>query len=410
MSINDQFSKGTALIDHPAPRPRGSRQSPHGPSRLRSPRPKEYVTALLREAGVTVNGPNPWDIQVHDERFYERALREGDLGVGECYTEGWWDCDRLDELTCRMLSHDLLTHTGAGWRTTLTAWRRKLFNLQTRRRATRVARVHYDLSNTFFEQMLGPTMAYSCGYWKRATHLDEAQEHKHDLICRKLQIEKGDHVLDIGCGWGAFARFAARKYGCHVTGITISAEQYAYAREFCSGLPVDIIRCDYRDAALRSRGPFDKLVSVGMFEHVGRKNHRTFMTIAHDLLSDHGLFLAHTIGVTSSSGIGAWIERYIFPNSDLPRLSNIVRAIDGLFVMEDWQNFGAYYDKTLMSWLGNIESHPAARELLTDKGLYRSWRYYLLTCAGAFRQRSRTQVWQVVLSKHGVPGGYDSVR
>jgi cyclopropane-fatty-acyl-phospholipid synthase len=360
--------------------------------------------------GVTVNGPSPWGIHVHDERFYDCALRDGDLGVGESYAAGWWDCERLDELAYRVLSHDLLANARLGWRTVLATLEHKLFNLQSRGRASQVAEAHYDLSNEFFEQMLGPSMAYSCGYWRHATSLDEAQEAKHDLICRKLQIEKNDRVLDIGCGWGGFARHAARKCGCHVTGIPISQQQSDYAQKFCAGLPVAIVLCDYRDEELRALGPFDKIVSVGMFEHVGRKNYRCFMTIVHDLLSDVGLFLLHAIGANGDSGLGTWMERYIFPNSELPRSADIIRAIEGLFVMEDWHNFGAYYDKTLMAWYDNVERHPAARELLKARGLDRRWRYYLLTCAGTFRLRSRTQLWQIVLSKYGVRNGYVSVR
>jgi cyclopropane-fatty-acyl-phospholipid synthase len=386
------------------------RPSLWGRPRSKDTRPKQAVEAFLRQAGVVVNGPNPWDIQVHDDRFYDWAFRGGDLGVGESYAAGWWDCERLDELAFRVLSQDLLANARVGWRTVVATLRRKLFNLQTRRRAAQVAEAHYDLSNDFFEQMLGPTMAYSCGYWRNATNLDQAQEDKHDLICRKLQITSHDRVLDIGCGWGAFARYAARKYGCHVTGITISERQRDYARQFCAGLPVDVLLHDYRDESLRAPGPFDKIVSVGMFEHVGRKNYRRFMTVAHDLLKDDGLFLLHAIGATKFSGIGTWVERYIFPNSELPYLSDIVRAIEGLFVMEDWQNFGAYYDKTLLAWHENLERHPAAREFLKARRLYRRWRYYLLTCAGVFRLRSRTQLWQVVLSKHGVRNGYVSVR
>jgi cyclopropane-fatty-acyl-phospholipid synthase len=371
---------------------------------------KQEVEAFLRQAGIVVNGPNPWDIQVHDDRFYDWAFRGGDLGAGESYVAGWWDCERLDELAFRVLSLDLLAHARVGWRTALATLKRRLFNLQTRRRVAWVAEAHYDLGNDFFEQMLGPTMAYSCGYWRHATSLDQAQEDKHDLICRKLQIDPHDRVLDIGCGWGAFARYAARKYGCHVTGITISGQQRDYARRFCAGLPVDVFLYDYRAEPLRALGPFDKIVSVGMFEHVGRKNHRRFMTTVHDLLADAGLFLLHTIGATSSSGIGTWVERYIFPNSELPYLSDIVPAIKGLFVMEDWQNFGAYYDRTLLAWHENLENHPAAREFLSAGRLYRRWRYYLLTCAGVFRLRNRTQLWQIILSKDGVRNGYVSVR
>jgi cyclopropane-fatty-acyl-phospholipid synthase len=235
MKINDSPTQDTALGGQPAPW-RGAPPGCLSSQRLRAgdeefqrglpwpgeTRQKQAVEALLREVGVTIDGPNPWDIEVHDDRFYDWAFRGGDLGVGESYAAGWWDCERLDELACRVLSHDLLAHARTGWKTLLANLRHKLFNLQTRGRATQVAEAHYDMNNEFFEQMLGPTMVYSCGYWRHATDLDQAQEDKHDLICRKLQIDKHDRVLDIGCGWGAFARYAARKYGCHVTGITIS--------------------------------------------------------------------------------------------------------------------------------------------------------------------------------------------
>ncbi len=415
MKADDLNTRGEAAAGRPDAPAANGRQADGWQFLPPPPRPgdtwqKRAVEALLREAGVGINGPDPWDIQVHDDRFYGRALRHGDLGLGESYVAGWWDCERLDELACRVLSRDLLAHAGAGWKTRLAALRHGLFNLQTVRRAPQVARVHYDLGNEFFEQMLGPTMAYSCGYWKHATDLDRAQDAKHDLICRKLEIGAGDRVLDIGCGWGAFARFAARKYGCRVTGITVSREQCDYARRSCAGLPVDVLLCDYRSRRLRPLGPFDKVVSVGMFEHVGRKNYAAFMDVARDLLSDGGLFLLHAIGATASSGMGAWVERNIFPNSELPRLADLAGVLAGRFIMEDWHNFGAYYDKTLMAWHDNVERHPAAREFLKARGLYRGWRYYLLTCAGAFRARGRTQLWQVVLSKHGVRGGYVSVR
>ncbi len=391
--------------------PRGGEQLPvctrPGPGRNRN---KQLVEELLRKIGAAIDGPNPWDIHVRDERFYDRVVRDGDIGLGESYVEDWWDCERLDELACRAASGDLLAQTGTGWTCVLADLKHRLFNLQTRRRAPRVARAHYDLSNEFFEQMLGPSMAYSCGYWREAANLDEAQDAKHELICRKLQLRRHDRVLDVGCGWGAFARYAAWKYGCQVTGITISERQCAYAQRFCAGLPVEVVLLDYRDPALAARGPFDKIVSVGMFEHVGEKNYRHYMTTLHNLLRDDGLFLLHSIGTRGARGTGYWVEAHVFPGSELPDAFDIVRSSDGLFVTEDWHNFGAYYDKTLTAWQQNIDGHRTAREFLEARGIYRRWRYYLLACAGVFRSRRRTQLWQLVLTKNGVPGGYKSVR
>jgi cyclopropane-fatty-acyl-phospholipid synthase len=280
---------------------------------------KRSIQTLLKEAGVAIDGPNPWDIHVRDERFYDAALRDGELGVGESYAAGWWDCEQLDELTGRILSHDLLRRVGRGWRTLWATFKHKLLNLQTENRATQVAWAHYDRSNEFFQQMLGPTMSYSCAYWRNADCLDKAQHDKHDLICRKLGVKKNDRVLDIGCGWGGFAKHAAQNYGCHVTGITISRAQHEFARGFCANLPVDIVFGDYRGDLLRSMGPFDKIVLIGMFEHVGGSNHRQCLAIAHELLKDDGLFLLQVIGGSTSCGFGAWIDRYIFPNGELPK-------------------------------------------------------------------------------------------
>jgi cyclopropane-fatty-acyl-phospholipid synthase len=370
----------------------------------------QVLERILRKAGVELNGPNPWDIQVNDERLYDRILSHGDLGIGESYVNGWWDCPRIDELTCRILSHRLLEHVKNDWRMTLAAIRGRLFNLQTVRRAAEVAEKHYDLGNEFFETLLGPTMVYSCAYWKHTAHLDQAQHDKLELICQKLQLDKRDRVLDIGCGWGALARHVAQKYGCRVMGVTISQQQVDYATRLCKGLPVNVLLADYRAESLKPLGPFNKIVSVGMFEHVGSKNYRKFMETVHSLLTGEGLFLLHTIGTHRSAPGSAWVKKYIFPNSEIPSFPNVAQAIDDLFIMEDWHNFGADYDKTLMAWYENFEKGVASRAFATDPTFRRTWRYYLLSCAGIFRARNVTQLWQVALSKNGVRYGYSSVR
>jgi cyclopropane-fatty-acyl-phospholipid synthase len=250
--------------------------------------------------------------------------------------------------------------------------------------------------------MLDRRMVYTCAYWNGATTLDEAQENKLDLVCRKLGLSPGMRVLDIGCGWGAFGKFAAERYGAQTVGITVSREQVELGRELCRGLPVTFELQDYRDL----QGRFDRVVSLGMFEHVGEKNYRTFMQTVRRALADDGLFLLHTIGSPRTvHATDPWIGRYIFPNSLIPSAEQISRAFDGLFVLEDWHSFGADYDKTLMAWWHNFdELWPTLRDRYGDR-FYRRWRYYLLTCAGSFRARSN-QLWQVVLSPRGVPGGY----
>lgn len=364
-----------------------------------------FFRRLLEKIDVRTDGARPHDMAIHDERLFHRVLSQGSLGLGEGYMDGWWDCEDLEELFCRILRARL--DAVRNWEGVIPMIKAKLFNLQNRRRSMEVIEKHYDLGNDLYERMLDRRMVYTCGYWEHASNLDEAQEAKLDLICRKVGLQPGQRVLDIGCGFGSFAKFAAERHGAEVVGITLSSEQATYAVDSCKGLPVDIRMQDYRD--LRGE-QFDHIVSIGMFEAVGYKNFREYMQIVHDCLKDGGLFLLHTIGRnTSATHADPWISKYIFPNGVLPSAAQIGRAIEDLFVMEDWHNFGASYVQTLRAWHENFE-----RSFQEIKGRYgerfrRMWRYYLLSCAGCFRARE-AQLWQVVLSKSGVLGGYSSVR
>jgi cyclopropane-fatty-acyl-phospholipid synthase len=399
-------------MDHPSiderlPLPRIRRPSLSLARRSKSER---VLGEVLARAGVTLGGGERWDIRVLHERFYDRVLSQGSMGLGESYMDGWWECERIDELAFRLLRAHAERAVKKDWRIGLAALGAKLTNQQTIRRATQVARVHYDLGNSFFQRMLGPTMAYSCAVWKGVSTLDEAQTQKFDLICRKLDLRRGDRLLDIGCGWGGLARHAAEHYGCSVTGITISEKQHEYATESGRGLPIRVLLADYRSPELQKLEPFDKIVSVGMFEHVGAKNYAAFMQVAHGMLKERGLFLLQCIGHQGSIGFDPWINRYIFPNSHLPNAGEVAGASSDSFVLEDWQNLGADYDKTLMAWHANFEAYAHSADFNYDRRFYRMWRYYLLICAGSFRTRSRTQLWQIVLSKGGIPGGYATVR
>ena len=374
----------------------------------RSSAARRTLEQLLAPADVAVGRGRPWDLVVHDERFYERVLAQGAFGFGASYIDGWWDADAVDETVARLLragSDDGVVD----WRTRMLLAEVRLRNLQTTRRAKQVAHAHYDLSNELFAAMLGPTMNYSCGYWREANDLDAAQTAKMELVCRKLGIRAGDRVLDIGCGWGGLARHAAERHGATVVGITVSEPQAEWAREATRGLDVTILQVDYRAPQLARHAPFDKIVSIGMFEHVGRKNHVTFVEIARRLLADDGLFLLHTIGNDHSS-TDEWVNRYLFPNGQLPSSRDLTRAICGRVVLEDWHSFGADYDRTLMAWHGNFERWAATPAFRQPRSFYRMWRYYLLSFAGCFRSRVRNQLWQLVLSKHGVPGGHRSLR
>ena len=365
---------------------------------------KSKVCELLSLADVTVNGDRPWDIQVNDERFYRRVLAQGSLGLGEAYMDGWWNCKRLDEFFAKVTEAKLETKVNPA-SMILPALKARFLNMQTKRKSRKVVKTIYDLSNDFYMSFLDSYNQYTCGYFKNTNDLNKAQEQKLNLICKKLNLSSKDKVLDIGCGWGGFAKFAAKRYGCHVTGITLSDEQIKYAKEFCKGLPVTIVKADYRDF----KGKFDKILICGMIEHVGYKNYRTIMRIVHKCLKKDGLFLLHTIGrSTSTTHLDPWTNKYIFPNGMLPSIKQLSQASERLFVMEDWHSFGAYYDKTLMSWFKNFHKHwPKFRSRYGDR-FYRMWKYYLLSCAGAFRARD-LQLWQVVLSKEGVPGGYQRI-
>jgi len=360
---------------------------------------KQVVDSLLALADIKVGGSNPWDIKIYDERTYEWVLKSRNLGLGEAYMEGFWECERIDEFIYRILKARLDEKVKENLNNLLLYLFARLFNLQSRRRAHQVAEEHYDLGNDLFTSFLDPYLQYSCAYFRDTEDLAQAQINKMELLCTKMELKATDHVLDIGCGWGGLAKYMAERYGCSVVGINISTEQIRFAREFCKDLPVEIRYSDYRDVS----GNFDKVVSVGMFEHVGQKNYRIFMEKVHQLLKDGGIFVLQTIGGNKSTvNCDAWIAKYIFPNGMLPSIAQIGKAVEGLFVIEDWHNLGPHYDKTLISWHKNfVQAWPKLKENYSER-FRRMWEYYLLSCAGAFRAR-HIQLWQIIFTKIGTP-------
>lgn len=366
---------------------------------------KRFVLNQLAKAGVAENGPNPWDPQVHNDALWGRLLRDGTLGLGESYMDGWWDAEALDLFLFRLISASIQDAFPKDLAVIWSVAKGRLLNMQ-RLRVTEVGEKHYDIGNDLYAAMLDRRMIYSCGYWKDAKGLDAAQEAKLDLICRKIGLEPGMRILDIGSGWGGFLQFAAERYGVSGVGVTVSKEQAALANERTRGLPVETLLLDYQ--ALD--GKFDRIISIGMFEHVGYKNYRSYFEKAASLLAADGLFLLHTIGGNQSVVHGdPWSEKYIFPNGMLPSIAQIGKAIEGLFVMEDWHNFGADYDRTLMAWSDRFEAAWPRLSASYDTRFYRMWRYYLNVFAALFRAR-HISLWQVVLSPSGVPGGYASIR
>jgi cyclopropane-fatty-acyl-phospholipid synthase len=365
---------------------------------------RSRIGSELAKADIRLDGDRPWDLRVRDERCLRRMLSDGSLGLGESFVDGWWECDDLSDFFTRLL-RARLDEANAAPRL-LPSLALRVLNPQRPSRVHEVADRHYNLDPDLFRAMLGDDCVYSCGYWARAATLEEAQTAKIDLVCRKLRLAPGMRVLDIGCGWGAAARHAASRYGVEVTGITISSEQAEAARRRCHGLPVDIRLQDYRAV----QGRFDRIFSIGMFEHVGPRNYVTFMRKVRSCLADDGLFLLHTIGADrTADSLDAWLDRYIFPNAVIPSARLLTAATEGSFVIEDWHAFGPDYDRTLMEWHRRLEaSWPRFGEHYTPPAR-RIWRYYLLSCAASFRAR-RNHVWQLLLSPHGTPGGHEPVR
>jgi cyclopropane-fatty-acyl-phospholipid synthase len=354
---------------------------------------------LLNTAHIAIDGNNPWDIRVLDSRMFRKTVLEGNLGFGESYMEGWWECDDLEELFYRILStgidQQLITLVKA-----MEYLQGALINLQKPARAFTIGKHHYDAGNDLFRAMLDPYMIYSCACWHGTRDIAVAQENKLRLVFDKLALKPDMRLLDIGCGWGGTARFAAEHYGATVVGITVSEEQANFAREFCKDFNVDIRLMDYRNL----EGTFDRIISVGMLEHVGHKNYRTFFDITRRCLVPDGRLLVQSIGCNRPvTGNDPWIEKYIFPNSMLPAASQISRAFEERFILEDWHSFGYDYALTLKAWEHNITRNWPALEHNYDRTFYRMWRYYLLSCAGAFRARS-IQLWQILLSPSGIRG------
>jgi cyclopropane-fatty-acyl-phospholipid synthase len=361
---------------------------------------------LLALADVEIGGTRVWDINVHNQGLYARVFKGGSLALGQSYMDGWWDCHGLDEFFFRILRAQLDTKIKPRIML-IDSLKARMFNRQKPSRAYQVGTHHYDMDLHLYRHMLDDRLIYSCGFWETAATLEDAQENKLNLVSRKLGLLPGMRVLDIGCGWGGTAKFIAEQFDVEVVGVTVSEKQAAYAKELCRGLPVDIRLQDYR----KIDDTFDRILSIGMFEHVGHKNYASFMRVVRNCLKDdESLFLLHTIGTNRSDIVtDPWIERYIFPNSMLPSAKQICAAIEGNFVLEDWHCFGPDYDLTLMQWFRNFDENWNVLSASYDNRFYRMWKYYLLACAGSFRAR-KNQLWQLVLSPKGIHGGYRTPR
>jgi len=382
---------------------------------------EEAIRELLALADIKINGKDPWDIHVKDKRTYKRVLTDGSIGAGESYMDGWWDAKELDETVARVTRVNIPDKINKNYKMLVFLIRNKFMNTSTVGRSYKVGKVHYDIGNELYEKMLDKDMNYTCGYWKDMgnlltawkdpKNLDKAQKAKMDLICRKLYLKPGMKLLDAGCGFGNFARYAAATYGVKVAGFTISEEQAKKARERCKGLPVEIRYMDYREMKPEK---FDRIASIGMMEHVTHKNYEIYLSFLNNCLKDDGLLLLHTIGSNISvTSFDPWAEKYIFPNSHLPSIAQIAKAAEHKFTIEDVQNFGSYYYPTLMSWFKNFDnSWPELSKKYPgkyDERFYRMWKFYLLSSAGGFKARDM-QLFQIVFSKNKRLEIYQAIR
>lgn len=358
---------------------------------------RQIICDLFSEAGISVNGNEAHDIRVHNEKLFPLLIANAQLGLGESYMDGWWDCNALDEFTNKILRANLNNKVSKNLKLVIQILGTKIINRQRKALSKKPGVRHYSLGNELYEAMLDKRLTYSCAYWKEANDLDAAQEAKLDLICRKLNLKPGMTLLDIGCGWGSLSGYAAEKYGVQVTGYNISEEQVKYARKRYKDLPVEIRLEDYRNA----KGEYDAVVSVGFFEHVGHMNYRRYMEVSHKCLKENGIALLHTISNNATTNyFNPWSDKYIFPNGMIPSVTRIAKSVEGLFVLEDVENIGPNYDPTLMAWFHNFhKAWPRLEEKFDDR-FYRMWRYYLLSSAGGFRSRYN-QVTQYVLTKLG---------
>lgn len=372
------------------------------------------LTRAFQKIGVEPGA----DMVVHDNRFYDRVLKDHTIGFGEAYVEGWWDAPDLTVLFRKLIDGvpQLRKHLKLNLHILAYNWLDGWLNRQLRARALRDVQFHYDIGNELYEVMLDPNMVYTCAYFKDpAWTLERAQVEKIDLVYQKLHVpeHKGAplRVLDIGCGWGYGLIHGASNYGISGVGISLAKEQIELANRRAAGLPLEFRLQDYRD--LQEQEPFDVIFSLGMFEHVGKRNYRRFMETVHRNLKPGGLFLLHTIGAKQHGPSDPWIRKYIFPGAYIPDLADVAESAEGMFIEHDFQNFGLYYARTALEWCSRFESGyeklRALRPDFYDQRFFRLWKYYLQSSAASFYS-GWNQVWQFVFSKGPLDEVYQAVR
>jgi cyclopropane-fatty-acyl-phospholipid synthase len=366
---------------------------------------REKVTGagvvITQSASEFANAKDP-AILVRDDRFYARVARAANLGFAESYMDGWTDLKRIDEMYFRFLSADLHEEISLPLPHRLSILLARTVNLQTPERAKRDTNAHYDLGNEMFSLILGEVPLYTCGYWNReGMSLEEANRAAFDLTCRKLELRPGMQMLDIGCGWGALLRHAAKNFGINGLGVNISAPQLDFCRATCEGLPVEFLLEDCRLLDRRKfGGHFDAVSAVAMINHIGPKNYRQLYGTMHAVLKEGGLFLLQ--GIANRKEMYAndpFLNKYIFPRGVCPNLAQLLGPAEHFFTLEDFHNFTSYYPNTLTTWNANLQHNwNEIAKLGFDERFRRMWELYFLSAAGTCRARE-VIIFQAVFSK-----------
>jgi cyclopropane-fatty-acyl-phospholipid synthase len=365
-----------------------------------------WFAQLLAAADIHLNGSRPWDIQINNPLTLGRIMRDGSLGMGESYMDGWWDCQAIDQMMTRAVRARLHEHLGTP-RAHVQSWFGQWAKRLPSSNARIVGRAQYDLNNQLFCAMLDSSMSHSSAYWEEgATTLEQAQEAKMEMVCRKLQLKPGMRLLDIGCGWGSFMRYAAKHYGVTALGLTTSKEQMALGQSMNQDLPVQFEHTDIQHFNTNSRSQFDCVVSLGMLNTpVLAANNALFSTARRSLKKD-GLFLLETMGNNQRGQLlEPWLQKHLLCQIPLPSLGDVTDVAQLDFVVEDVHNLGADHDRTLLHWHQRFERAWPQLRLAYDERFYRMWRYHLMGSAGSFRARS-TQIWQMVMSPKGLSSVY----
>lgn len=371
----------------------------------------EYAEQAVRKI-VEVGGipDTMWNhIEILDKSAWTDIITKGNLGIAEAYMHNKLKVDPLPFFISVLNDTSIGTRRKEGTDylgmvmqavALPTDLMGLLTNQQTRELSSRVTKQHYDAGNDLYEKMLGPSMSYTCAYWKDAKNLDEAQFNKMDLIRRKLELQPGMKVAELGMGWGTAANHMHKYGNVDVTGVSLSEQQVKWAQENLAKEGLRFIWSDYRDHCEdpKHMHTYDRVYSIGMLEHVGYKNYAPFFKCIKALLKPDGLAVVHSIGEPDFvSASDPFLDKYIFPGAVIPAMSTITAGFENDFILEDWQNFGFDYSLTLAAWNENANVFFKENPDKYTPEFQRMWEYYLKMCEALFVTRIN-QLWHFVLS------------